>query len=173
MLELWKPIAGYEGLYEVSSLGNIASLNYAGKKGIRKNMVPGADKDGYLQVALSKNGKVVWRKVHRLVAKAFIDNPDNLPQINHKDENVKNNTVDNLEWCTGKYNVNYGTAMARKTAKQSKPVIAMSNDGIERAFPSIRAAARALGRPNHSGSICNAIKTGRELFGYTWKEVAE
>ena len=120
MSELWRPIEGYEGLYEVSSYGRVRSLDryvktcyeaYKLQKG--KILNPGKDKDGYLQVSLHCNGKQHQRKIHRLVAQAFIENFDNLPMINHKDEDKTNNRVDNLEWCTAKYNANYGTARIR------------------------------------------------------------
>ena len=102
-----KDIQGYEGLYAVTSCGKIWS--YRSKKfiNIRKN------RGGYLVVNLSKNGKNTTYQVHRLVAKAYIPNPDDLPQINHKDENKEHNYVNNLEWCTAKYNSNYGTRNQR------------------------------------------------------------
>lgn len=118
--EEWRPIKGYEGLYEVSSFGRVRSLDRYVKTGygsyrLHKGKVlsPGKDKDGYLSVHLFCNGKVHKRLVHRLVAQAFIPNPDNLPMINHKDEDKTNNSVDNLEWCTAKYNTNYGTSRIR------------------------------------------------------------
>ena len=100
--EIWADIVGYEGLYMVSSLGNIKSL----KKGlIRKQSDNG---NGYKCISLYKNNKSKTFYVHRLVAQAFIPNPNNLPQVNHKDENPSNNCVNNLEWCDSKYNSNYG-----------------------------------------------------------------
>lgn len=106
MSEIWKSVKGWEDLYEVSNFGNIRSLHY-------KNpylMKPILDNKGYLRVSfVEKNSKRYKRfAVHRLVAEAFISNPNNLPQVNHKDENKQNNCVDNLEWCTNKYNCNYG-----------------------------------------------------------------
>jgi hypothetical protein len=114
--EQWKPIIiekngvvfDYSGLYEVSNKeGRIRSV----KTG--KILKPGKDKCGYSHVTLCKDGKTSRFQVHRLVATAFIPNPDNLPVVNHKDENPSNNCVDNLEWCTVKYNVNYGTCKQR------------------------------------------------------------
>ena len=119
--EIWRPIEGYEGLYEVSSYGRVRSLDkyvkcdyekYRLHKG--KVLSPGKDKDGYLSVVLSCNGKLHLKKIHRLVAEAFIPNPDNLPQVNHKDEDKTNNRVDNLEWCNRKYNCNYGSRNIRR-----------------------------------------------------------
>ena len=118
--EIWKPIEGYEGLYEVSSYGRVRSLDryvkcdyerYRLHKG--KILSPGKDKDGYLFVVLSCNGKHKTITVHRLVAQAFIPNPYNLPQVNHRDENPSNDNVDNLEWCNAKYNSNYKTRNIR------------------------------------------------------------
>ena len=112
--EIWKPAPGFEGLYEVSNYGNVKSLNYrrSGKERII-DFYPGTN--GYRQRTLYKDGKAINMKLHRLVALAFIPNPDNLPQINHKDEDKTNNCVDNLEWCDAKYNINYGTGMDRRT----------------------------------------------------------
>ena len=109
MEEIWKDIKGYEGLYKVSNLGRVKSVHFNhSKKVTEKILKPIKDRDGYVDAFLYKNGKVKHFKMHRLVAEAFIPNPNNLPQINHIDENVNNNRVDNLEWCTVGYNINYG-----------------------------------------------------------------
>ena len=105
MNEIWKDIVGYEGLYQVSNLGNVKRINFFKKE---RFVIPCSKGSGYLYVSLSKNNKQKNFYIHRLVATAFIENPDNLPVINHKDENRSNNIVDNLEWCTQKYNCNYG-----------------------------------------------------------------
>ena len=106
-MEEWKEIPGYEGLYEVSNMGNV--------RNVRRNTLLRLSKDcyGYTQVSLYKNSIRTGLRVHRLVAQAFLSNPDNLPQVNHKDEDKSNNRVDNLEWCDSKYNLNYGTARIR------------------------------------------------------------
>lgn len=120
MQEVWKDVAGYEGLYQVSNLGRVASLERITSKGVHvpyKLLSQSNDKDGYKKVGLYKDGKVEVGRVHRLVATAFIPNPYNYPVINHKDENKQNNVVDNLEWCTVKYNANYGTAIQRRSDK--------------------------------------------------------
>ena len=101
-MEEWKNIIGYEGLYEVSNIGNVRNVRRNTLLRLSKN------KYGYIQVWLYKNGIKTGLKVHRLVAEAFLPNPDNLPQVNHLDEDKTNNSVDNLEWCDQKYNVNYG-----------------------------------------------------------------
>lgn len=108
MIEEWKNITGYEGLYQVSNLGRVKSLNYKGNgtEWILKGYVK---KDGYEVVTLMKDGIRKYCRVHRLVALAFLPNPDNLPQINHKDEDKLNNCADNLEWCTGSYNTKYSS----------------------------------------------------------------
>lgn len=105
--EIWKPVVGYEGLYEVSNTGNVKSLGNKVWKNARilKPQVRG--KSGYLFVRLSKDGQAKGINIHRLVAETFIPNPLNLPIVNHKDENRTNNHVDNLEWCTVSYNSKY------------------------------------------------------------------
>ena len=112
-MEEWRDIEGYEGLYQISSLGRVKSFPRPTTPGgilkINKR------KDGYCSVMLCKNGKTKRFLVHRLVAKAFIPNPNNLPMINHKNENPSKNIVDNLEWCDNKYNCNYGTLPKRKS----------------------------------------------------------
>ena len=120
-IEIWKDIPEYEGLYQVSTFGRVKSLPRNGAKG---GILKSAKKKqkNYLSVILSKNNKRKNILVHRLVALAFIPNPENLPYINHKDENPSNNYVNNLEWCTHEYNVNYGTRNERVSkAMKGKP----------------------------------------------------
>lgn len=123
MLEKWKPINGTDGLYEVSSTGKVRSLNY-GNTGMTKELKLSADRlTGYVRVRVKDmNENVKLCSVHRLVAEAFIPNPGGYPCVNHKDEDKTNNHVSNLEWCTQKYNANYGTATERanKTKKIRK-----------------------------------------------------
>ena len=119
--EIWKDILGYEGLYQVSSFGRVRSLDrYDSNNHFLKGRILRlcADAKGYLIVGLWSNNKKKMYKVHRMVAESFIPNPDNLPIINHKDENPSNDNVDNLEWCDYKYNNNYGTA--RERARNTK-----------------------------------------------------
>lgn len=114
MAETWKPIDGTDGLYEVSNTGKVRSLNY-GNTGITRELKASPDRiTGYVRVRIKDNNEnVKYCLVHRLVATAFIPNTNGLPCINHKDEDKTNNNVSNLEWCTYKYNINYGTAVQR------------------------------------------------------------
>ena len=116
MKEIWKDIKGYEDLYQISNYGEVKSLEKKAGFSTRKEKIlkQHLDKDGYVKVYLCKNNKVKFLSVHRLIAEAFIPNPNNFPQINHKDENKQNNKIENLEWCTCKYNINYGTRTKRQ-----------------------------------------------------------
>jgi hypothetical protein len=121
--EIWKDIEGYEGYYQVSDLGRVKRLPRGRQwpyrqthNNIRKQHV----KNGYLQVNLSKDNKVKWVGVHRLVAMAFIPNPNNYPQVNHIDECKTNNVVTNLEWCTQSQNQMHGTARQRQNETRHK-----------------------------------------------------
>lgn len=120
MEEIWKDIKEYKNAYQVSNLGNVRSIDRQlpdGRK--RKGIIlkPYVDKDGYKHVTLTQNGKSTHYIVHRLVAIAFIENPNKLPIINHKDESKDNNCVNNLEWCNVKYNINYGKRTEKVMAK--------------------------------------------------------
>lgn len=116
MKEEWRPISGLEGIYEVSSLGRVKSLARVAGNLFRKErmLAPRKDGGGYLVVSIGLPYRYSNKRVHRLVAEAFIPNPENYPQVNHVDEDKSNNSVDNLEWCTAKYNMNHGTAKTRK-----------------------------------------------------------
>lgn len=109
MKEIWKDIKGYEGQCQISNLGRVKSLNY-GKTKQERLLKQSTNHKGYKRVSIRK-GKVRIYSVHRLVAEAFINNPNNLPQVNHKDENKENNIVTNLEWCTEKENTRYSRAL--------------------------------------------------------------
>lgn len=117
-IEIWKDIEGYEGMYQVSNMGRVRALDRAkpnsGGQIAKGHILPQSDNGhGYRFVSLWKFNKGRRFYVHRLVASAFIPNPSNLPIINHKDENKSNNRYENLEWCTQKYNINYGNHMKR------------------------------------------------------------
>ncbi len=119
MEEIWKDIEGYEGRYQVSNLGNVKSLNY-GNHGYEKNLTPKKNNKGYLSYQLTTERVSEYKQAHRLVANAFIDNPQKFPFVNHKDENPLNNCVDNLEWCTHLYNVEYSLKLHPERRKREK-----------------------------------------------------
>ena len=151
MIEEWRDVPGYEGLYEVSNFGRVRRNG--------KILKPSKDKDGYLQVSLSKNG-IKTTTIHRLVARAFIPNPQNLPQVNHKDEDKTNNTVDNLEWCTREYNMNYS---------QAKPILQYDRLGnLIKEWPSAIKVEEELGIDHSSISKCCSGKL-KSAGGYLWK----
>ena len=163
--EIWKDIKGYEGLYQVSNLGRVKSLPKYHTK-YEKILHPTANiRDGRMSVLLCKSPKERKRiNVHRLVAIAFLENPNNYPEINHKDENPQNNCVSNLEWCTRKYNMNYGTTPQRLNIKNMKPIKCYDGDSVMR-FQSIRSAKKF----GFDGSgIIKAIKTGGKYKGRRW-----
>lgn len=135
--EIWKP---FNDRYSVSNYGRVKS-NYRYKDRILK---PFRGKNGYLQVDLRIEYATKKMYVHRLVAMAFIPNPDNLPEVNHKDENKVNNYVYNLEWCNGKYNTNYGTGITRRTMKIVKPVYSIDDNGEVMHYKSVREVANDL-----------------------------
>lgn len=118
MEEIWKDIVGLEGYYQVSNMGHVRSLDRVKSDGIRmKGKIKKTHYDacGYEMVQLSKDGEIKHFSIHRLVAIAFLPNPNNLPQVNHKDEVRNHNTVDNLEWCTVQYNQRYGHRRERSS----------------------------------------------------------
>ena len=170
MNEIWKDITGYEGLYQISSWGRVKSFHRNKEKLLKLNPV----KDGYLCVYLFKNGKGKQHQVHRLVAQAFIPNPDNLPCVNHKDEVKTNNHVGNLEFCSYQYNNTYGTAIQRRKEKrlngvQSKTVYQYTLDGeFVAEYPSTREVERQLGFYQTAiSSVC--LGKGKTYKGYIWR----
>ena len=167
MKEEWKDIEGFEGYYQVSNMGNVKSLNYnkTGKEKIMKTWDSG---QGYQKVQLCKDGKSKTYTVHRLVATAFLENPDNLPVINHKDENPKNNNVDNLEWCSVLYNNTYNGKIERIAEKNKKPIYSINKvSGLIMYWNSIKEASRVLGIAPQS--ISNCLKgRHKSIKGYTF-----
>lgn len=163
-MEEWRNIEGYND-YQVSNYGRIKSLKY-GKERILK---PHKDNHGYLHLILYKNGKGLTYKVHRLVAQAFIDNTDNLPMVNHKDENPLNNSVDNLEWCNCKYNINYGTRNKRHSEKMKKTVYQYTLDGkFIKEWESLISVYEQLGFSyGHISKCC--LGKRKTAYGYIWK----
>ena len=176
--EIWKDIKGYEGLYQASNLGHI--------KSIRNNKILKCDysHNGYRIVDLQ--GKTF--RVHRLVAQTFLPNPDNLPQVNHKDEDKFNNNVDNLEWCSRSYNINYGNRnnkVAKKVSiwrkgkgsdyspRERKKVAQYTLDNkLVREFKSINEAGRET--KSSIGTIYNCcVGKSKSCNGYKWKFVLD
>lgn len=170
--EIWRDVVGFEGLYKVSNLGNVKSLNYK-RTGKEKVLKPIKNTGGYLQIWLIKDGRRYTKSVHRLVAEAFIPNPDNLPCVNHKDENKTNNKEFNLEFCTYEYNINYGNRNERagkKIAERlSKPVICIETGFI---FASTMDAERKTGISNGQiSSCCNGKKGYKTAGSFHWRYV--
>ena len=167
--EIWRtPINKGEiyDSYQVSNLGRMINLNYRGT-GKAKLMELTKRKDGYLKVTFSKNGKTDNILVHRLVAETFIPNPDNLPQVNHIDENKENNRVDNLEWVTAKENINYGTHNERAAKTKSKPVLQLSLDGnLIREWSSTQEAGRNGFDHSAVCRCCNGKQ--KSAYGFKW-----
>ena len=189
MNEVWKDVVGYEGLYQVSNLGRVRSVdrvtfstgtmredaNYHFKGKLLKQGNRNASISPYKQVVLYKDRKHKTYGVHRLVAEAFIPNPNNLPQVNHKDENPSNNNVNNLEWCTCKYNVNYGTATDRRALKtrnnayNQKPVICVNTNIV---YQNSCEAERKTGiKANNIRECCKGNYS--HAGGFKWQYVNE
>lgn len=163
--EIWKDIEGYDGVYQVSDKGRVKSLSI-GKEKILK---PKRNTKGYLQVALYKNVETKWCYLHRLVAQSFLSNPNNLPQINHKNEDKNDNRVENLEWCSSKYNSNYGTRIQRFVEKKSKSVLQFDKEGnFIREWSSIIAVKNELGIDQ--SAITQCCKNKRKSAGkFVWR----
>lgn len=200
-MEIWKPVVGYEGLYEVSSLGRVKSLpkvqeglfGLDRRKVSEERIIRGAkNRHGYRKVSLRRDGRTYQVSVHRLVATAFLPNIANYPCVNHKDENPSNNRAENLEWCTYKYNVNYGKCqekikesknrnhsdlvglikkIGRGYSNSPKNVAILGEDGhILRVFFSVHEAADVLGLQRSSvRSVCQGRL--RQTGGYKFKFV--
>ena len=185
MEEVWKDIAGYEGKYMVSNTGKVKSLNYR-RTGKEKILKAYPDKDGYLYAQLWKDCIGKNYRINRLVAQAFLENPDNFPEVNHKDEDKQNNYVENLEWCTSKYNINYGTrnqriaeklkgrkmseeSIKKRVEKTCKPVFSVNKEsGLIMWWQSAAEAGRVLGIDNGTIGKCCKGKGYKSAGGYYW-----
>lgn len=167
-MERWKDIAGYEGLYEVSDGGMVRTIKRQGTNArvLRQN----TSGKGYKMVTLCKNGKYKGYSVHRLVANAFIENKDNLPCVNHKDENKENNDASNLEWCTYRYNNAYGTARKRASMTRQRKCMARWKNGSVKVFDSCTIAAKATGiSQGNIWGACNGM--WKRAGGAEWSYV--
>ena len=167
MNEVWKDIKGYEGRYQVSNLGRVRSLKFKSHTRFSKSGVLTAMKDslGYMCVNLSRK----TFKVHRLVAGAFIENPNNYKCVNHKDEDKTNNKAENLEWCSHKYNNNYGTRNARISQNGGRKIAQYSLNGeLIKTWNSEAEAARhyKVKRTTISGCCAGRQHTS---CGYIWR----
>ena len=175
--EIWKSVEGYEGLYEVSNCGNVRSLdrivthsdgkNYSLKGKMLKMGYCGS---GYLHFILHKNGKTENKYLHRLVAETFLPNPNNLPEVNHKDENKANNCANNLEWCSHLYNMRYGTRNKRDAEKKSKTVLKIdinTNEVIEEYQSAKEASRQTHLSQGHISACCRGEQ--RHYKGFKWR----
>lgn len=174
--ETWVAITGYEGRYEVSNLGRVRRTDRIRKTPCRgkdatirgRILSQRAQKNGYLCVDLFKDGKAKTFRVHRLVAFAFVENPNGYDEVNHIDEDKTNNAASNLEWCTRSYNCSFGSGLSKRAAKCSKPCI-QYKDGIEVSrYPSIAEAARRTGINFANIQRCLS-GPNRSTHGFTWK----
>ena len=180
--EIWKPIKGYDGLFDVSNLGRVKSLSkltYCGHNHLTKQNKEDSIRklqisvNGYITVILFKNGVGKQHQVHRLVGEAFLDNPNDYPQINHKDENKQNNLPENLEWCTNLYNSQYGTVYHRRKEGLKRPIEQYDLNGeYIKTYSSAVDVGEIYGHgTNGIYRCCNGFqKTG---YGYIWRYVDE
>lgn len=178
MREIWKDIKGFEGVYMVSNLGRVKGLARisSDNRDLPDRYLTGSKySNGYCMVKLSLNGKRVRKSIHRLVAEAFIPNPDGLPMINHKDEDKTNNKADNLEWCDARYNSTYGTCRMRGKEtfikNNSNTVYQFALDGSFIAeYNTITTAARATGaQESEICACCNRYEHSISSGGYIWR----
>lgn len=176
-MEEWKDIAGYEGLYQVSNYGRIKRLErlvYYGNRSpflVKEKILELTNhKRGYKTIMLHKNKKSKLWLVHRLVALTFMPNPNNYPQVNHKDENKLNNKVENLEWCTNEYNSYYGTRIKRSAEHHPKRQISQYdiNGNFIRTWDSIAEAKKTLKIGNISAVCMGKYK---QTKGYIFKYI--
>ena len=180
MGEVWKDIEGFEGIYQVSNKGQIKSLDMevkypTGTIRIQKGRILSRGKrNWYHRVNLCKNGKSYPYHAHRLVAAAFLLNPDAKREVNHIDGDKTNNCISNLEWVTGSENMKHAFKTGLNSFKvlgdSRKPIIMLDKTGKElRKFPSVSEALTFLGKDPSDGSVGLSIKFNRNAHGYKWK----
>ena len=183
MEEVWKDVVGYEGLYQVSNFGNVKSLNWK-NTGTQKELWLKPHNRGYYQVELAKDGKKKCFMVHRLVAVAFVSNPNGFPQVNHKDENKRNNCAENLEWCSQSYNTIYSLkrhpernakngghrkGCRFKGANSDKHIIQLTQDGeLVKEWICSRDIFLETGMSDWSISEC-CRGNRKTAYGYKWQ----
>ena len=169
MNEEWRDVKGYEGLYQVSNLGRIKALekvDTGGKRWPEKIISPIKQHSGYMHVGLWWGGECKQSRVHRLVAEAFIPNPENREQVNHLNENKADNRACNLEWATPKENTNYGHCIAKRRLGRIRAVI--REDG--KYYESITEALRDMGASLRDGHISQCCKGKQKTaYGYKWR----
>ena len=169
MQEIWKDIDGYNGRYKVSNLGRVKSFARSYKTNDGR-LLSATSTRGYMYVCLTaKNGKKKSEPLHRLVAKAFVPNPNNYKEINHRDEDKRNNTATNLEWCTREYNMSYGTARVRQGISMGNPVEQLiDGDIVIATYASAEIASRLL---NIDSSSIHKCCVNKRVYagGYMWR----
>jgi len=175
MNEIWRDVLGYEGYYKVSNFGKVKSVDRIVvrsdniKQLVKERMLkPGKDTSGYVQVHLCKGGKFKTVSVHRLVAIAFIDREDEAFEVNHKDENKSNNSIENLEWISRIDNLRYGTGIERGAISCSKPVVQMDlNKNIIKIWKSGVEVERTLGFcQTYISMVC--LGKRKRAYGFRW-----
>lgn len=160
--ENYVPIKNFEDLYSVDKEGNV--FGHKRNKIVKQKL----NEFGYCTIKLCKENKLYYFMVHRLVAQAFIPNPNNLPQINHKDGDKQNNNVDNLEWCTQSYNMKHAYRLGLEKPKGIK-IYQWSVDGdLINIYDSIREANRFMKLNKSSSTIKNHCKNGKPYKGFLW-----
>ena len=178
MTEVWKPIQGYEGWYEISNFGNVRSVpreviqnHWQGGVSVYKmpgrTLKPGVNPNGYCHIDLHRNGKIQRFSIHRLVAIHFIENPCGYPIVNHIDADPSNNRADNLEWCTQSHNIQHAYDNGTKEPPHQKKIYQLTEDGkIIREFKNIAAAHRETG-VNNIGAVLRGLRN--QSGGYRWR----
>lgn len=168
MTENWTDIITHKSLYQISDLGRVR--NHRGR--ILKGYT---NSKGYQMVHLRTKDSNKLYSIHRLVAIHFIPNPDNLPEVNHKDEDKANNCADNLEWCTTKYNSNYGTRnkrVAKTKRNNTYNTKAVRCIELKKTYPSTREAERQTGiNCSQISAVCNHKKNYKTAGGYHWRYI--